>query len=172
MFSEGTKENAAVFCHAATFMIVAYCMVGLGNRAYSAMKKIMPNAQKDYDLYKTEPYVYAEYLVGPQHPYLYGEGAFSWITGTAGWSFMAATEWLLGVQRDYRGLRVQPCIPSHWKSYKVRRPFRGAVYEIEVKNPGGKQTGLTALYCDGIKIVGNLIKPHNDGKVHKVLGIM
>ena len=172
MFSEGTKENAAVFCHAATFMAVAYCLSGLGNRAYSAIKKIMPNAQKDYDLYKTEPYVYAEYLVGPGHPYLYGEGAFTWITGTAGWSFMAATEWLLGVQRDYNGLRMSPCIPARWKSCRVRRPFRGAVYEIEIKNPKGKQSGLTSLYCDGKKLDGNLIKPHKDGKTHRVLAVM
>ncbi|NQT89872.1 MAG: hypothetical protein HQ558_01290, partial [Candidatus Omnitrophica bacterium] len=86
MFSEGTKENAAVFCHAVTFQIVAECIAGRGTKAHKALKKIMPNAQKDYDLYKTEPYAYAEYLVGPQHPYLYGEGAFTWITGNAGWN--------------------------------------------------------------------------------------
>ena len=78
MFSEGTKENAAVFCHAATFMAVAYATIGLGDKAYEAVRKIMPNAQKNMDLYKTEPYAFAEYLVGPQHPYLYGEGAFTW----------------------------------------------------------------------------------------------
>ncbi|HQP11438.1 MAG TPA: hypothetical protein PK470_01620, partial [Candidatus Omnitrophota bacterium] len=78
MFSEGTKENAAVFCHAATFMAVGYAMAGYGAKAYEAVCKIMPNKQKNMELYKTEPYVFAEYLVGPGNPYRYGEGAFTW----------------------------------------------------------------------------------------------
>jgi cellobiose phosphorylase len=172
MFSEGTKENAAVFCHAATFMIVAYALVGRGNRAYDSMRKIMPNAQKDYDLYKTEPYVYAEYLVGPEHPYLYGEGAFTWITGTAGWNFMAGTEWVLGARRDFDGLRVDPCIPSHWKKCSIKRPFRNATYEIDIENPKGKEHGVKEVYVDGRKISGNLIEPHGDGKTHKVRVIL
>ncbi len=172
MFSEGTKENAAVFCHAATFMIVADCMAGRGARAYENMKKLMPNAQKDYDLYKTEPYVYAEYLVGPQHPYLYGEGAFTWVTGTAGWSFMAGTEWLLGARREFEGLRVDPCIPSHWKSCSIVRPFRGATYEIEIENPDGVEYGFKEVFVDGERQPTNLIKPHCDGKMHKVRVVM
>ena len=172
MFSEGTKENAAVFCHAATFQIVAECLAGRGDKAYSGMKKIMPNAQKDYDLYKTEPYVYAEYLVGPEHPYLYGEGAFTWITGTAGWAFMAGTEYLMGMRRDYDGLRIDPVIPSKWKRCKMVRPFRGAVYEIEVKNPKGVERGVKELYVDGELQEGNLIKAGGKNKRYKVEVVM
>ncbi len=172
MFSQGTKENAAVFCHAATFMIVAYLMAKQGNKAYEAMCRIMPNKQKDYELYKTEPYIYAEYLVGPEHPYLYGEGAFTWITGTAGWTFLAATEHLLGVRREFEGLKIDPCIPSHWKRYRIRRPFRGAVYDIKIENPKGRQSGVKEIYVDGKWIEGNIIKPHRDGKIHQVRVIM
>lgn len=172
MFSEGTKENAAIFCHAATFMIVADCQAGRGTEAYKAIKKVMPNAQKDYDLYKTEPYTYAEYLIGPEHPYLYGEGAFTWITGTAGWTFMAGIEWFLGVRHDYEGLRIDPCIPSTWKGFKVRRPFRGAIYDISVNNPDGVEQGVKELIVDGESIEGNLVRPHSDGKIHRVNVVM
>jgi cellobiose phosphorylase len=172
MFSEGTKENAAVFCHASTFMIVAYCVAGCGGRAYESMKKIMPNCQKDYDLYKTEPYVYAEYLVGPEHPYLYGEGAFTWITGCSGWSFMAGTEWLLGIRRDFEGLRIDPCVPPNWKKFSVRRPFRGAIYEIEVENPKGVERGVKEVYVNGQLIEGNLVSPQSKHKTHKIRVIM
>lgn len=172
MFSEGTKENAAVFCHAATFHVVAECMAGRGTKAYTAIKKLMPNAQQNYDLYKTEPYAYAEYLVGPQHPYLYGEGAFTWVTGTSGWQFMAATEWLLGIRRDYDGLRIDPCIPKKWKKFKVKRPFRNAIYEITILNPKAKEKGIKEIWVDGERIDGTLIYPHSDGKIHKVKAIM
>ena len=168
MFSEGTKENAAVFCHAATFMAVAELMRGRGTTGYRHLKQIMPNAQPDYDLYKTEPYVYSEYLVGPENPYRYGEGAFTWITGTAGWTFMAGTEWLLGARRDYQGLRVDPCLPKHWKRCRIVRPFRGATYDIEILNPHGLEKGVAAVEVDGKKISGNVIRPHQDGKTHRV----
>ncbi len=168
MFSEGTKENAAVFCHAATFMAVAYAQAGYGDKAYEAARKIMPNAQKDMDLYKTEPYAFAEYLVGPQNPYRYGEGAFTWITGSSGWNFLLATEWILGARRDFAGLRVDPCIPKKWKKCFIRRPFRGDIYDITIHNPNGKQHGVKQVWVDGQKIPGNLITPFNDGKVHEV----
>jgi cellobiose phosphorylase len=172
MFSEGTKENAAVFCHAAYFLIAAYCMVGRGNKAYESMVKIMPNKQKNYDLYKAEPYVYAEYLVGPENPYRYGEGQFTWITGTSGWAFMVATEWVLGARRDYEGLRIDPCIPSHWKRCSIRRPFRGDVYEIEIENPNGVEKGVKDVSVDGAPMEGNLVRAIGDGKTHKVRVVM
>jgi len=172
MFSRGTKENAAVFCHAHTFMLAAYAKLGMGNKAYKEFTKIMPNKQKDMELYKAEPYAYAEYLIGPDHPYAYGQGAYTWLTGTAGWTFMVGTEWIMGARRDYEGLRIDPCIPSKWKKCRITRPFRGAVYEIEIENPNGVEKGIRSLSVDGKKLDGNLIKPHGDGKTHKVKVIM
>jgi cellobiose phosphorylase len=172
MFSRGTKENAAVFCHAQTFMIAAYAKLGMGDTAYREMCKIMPNKQKDAELYKAEPYTYAEYLIGPDHPYAYGEGAYTWLTGTAGWTFMVATEWVMGARREFDGLRVDPCIPSKWKKCKITRPFRGAVYEIEIENPKGIEHGVESVEVDGQKIKGNLIAPHSDGRIHKVRVLM
>jgi len=168
MFSEGTKENAAVFCHAATFMIVADLQAGRGTIAHKRMRAIMPNAQPDYELYKTEPYAFAEYLVGPDNPTRYGEGAFTWITGTAGWYLMAAVEWLLGVRRDYQGLRIDPCLPKAWKRARVVRPFRGAIYDIEIRNPEGVEKGKVSVEVDGKPIPDQVIRPHQDGKTHKV----
>jgi len=172
LFSPGTKENAAIFCHAATFKAFADCVVGRGTKAYETMKKIMPNAQKDYDLYKTEPYAYAEYIVGPGHPYLFGEGAFTWVTGTAGWAFLTAIEGLMGVKRDFEGLRIDPCIPSHWKRCKVTRKFRGSTYAVEIKNPKGVEKGVKEVTVDGKRINGNLVKAFKDGKTHKINVIM
>ncbi|MBI4323536.1 MAG: hypothetical protein HY596_04580 [Candidatus Omnitrophica bacterium] len=172
MFSEGTKENAAVFCHAATFMIVADLMAGRGSLAHTRMRAIMPNTQSDYELYKTEPYAFAEYLVGPDNPYRYGEGAFTWITGTAGWFLMAVSEWLLGVRRDYQGLRIDPCLPKTWRRARIVRPFRGATYEIDILNPHGLEQGRVILSVDGRPIPGNLISPHQDGRTHRVRAVM
>lgn len=172
MFAPGTKKNGAIFCHAAAFLIVAYLMLGYSNKAWQTLKKIMPNKQKDYELYKVEPYVFSEYLVGPSHPYLFGEGAFSWLTDTVGWVYTIVTEWMLGIRKYVEGIRIDPHLPSSWKKAKIRRPFREAIYEILIENPKGVEHGVKEIYVDGKKIEGNLIKPHRDGKSHKVRVVM
>jgi cellobiose phosphorylase len=166
-FARGTKENAAVFCHANLFMIAADCMAGRGDVAYRRLCRILP-CRQDQERYKAEPYVFAEYLIGPEHPYEAGRGAYTWVTGSAGWSLMVMTEHMLGVKPDYSGLRIDPCIPSHWKRCSIVRPFRGATYEIVVENPEGVQRGVEEITVDGRKIDGNLISPFSDGKVHRV----
>ncbi len=172
MFSKGAKENAAIFCHAVNFMVAAYCKVGMGGRAYEALSKITPNKQKDIELYKTEPYAFAEYIIGPEHPYAYGEGAFTWLTGTAGWAFLNTTENILGVQRDFDGLRINPSLPGDWKRCRIVRPFRGDTYDITIENPEGVEHGIKEVYVDEKKIEGNLIRPFKDGKIHTIKVLM
>jgi len=110
--------------------------------------------------------------VGPQNPYRYGEGAFTWITGASGWNFMLATEWILGARRDYDGLRIDPCIPKKWKKCSIRRPFRGDIYDIEILNPDSKERGVKKIHVDDQEIYSNVIVPFCDGKVHKVKVVM
>ncbi len=169
-FAPGTKENAAVFSHAAAFKVVADCVLKRGNKAYDTFRKVMPgNPRKaDADLHKVEPYVYAEYIVGPGHPTRFGEGGFTWNTGTAPWMFMAATEWICGARRTLDGLLIDPCIPAEWKEFKIVRPFRNAIYQIIVRNPGHVESGVVQMKVDGIVAQGQLISPHEDGREHLV----
>ncbi|MCK9554604.1 hypothetical protein M0R36_02130 [bacterium] len=173
-FAPGTKENAAVFSHACAFKIVADCEIGRGNKAFETYTKLCPmsKAKADHDKYKVEPYVWAEYVVGPGNKANFGEGSFTWNTGTAPWMHIAATEWILGARRDFKGLRIDPCIPSYWKKCGIRRPFRSAVYDIEILNPDGVEKGVREITVDGKSINGTLIYPHRDGKTHKVTVLM
>lgn len=173
-FAEGTKENAAVFSHACAFKIVSDCAIKRGEKAYNTFKKLMPmsKAKEDHDRYKVEPYVWAEYVIGPGSKYRFGEGAFTWNTGTAPWMFTAATEWMLGARREFNGLLIDPCLPKEWKECFIRRPFRGAVYEITIKNPDGVEAGISRITLDGKEISTNLIAPHSDGNVHKIEVVM
>lgn len=139
-FAPGTKENAAVFSHAVAFKIVADCMIKRGEAAYDSFSKLMPLSNiklADPEKYKGEPYVYAEYIVGPDHPRNYGEGTFTWNTGTSPWTFMAATQWILGIRADFGGIKVDPCIPKAWPWAEIKRPFRGQVLNIRIKNLRG-----------------------------------
>jgi len=169
-FAEGTKENAAVFSHACAFKIVADCTIKRAEEAYETFKKLLPmNPSKaDHSKYKVEPYVWAEYVIGPGSTYRFGEGAFTWNTGTTPWMFVAATEWIIGVRREFKGLKIDPCIPKAWKKCSLRRPFRGAVYEVEILNPKGVNYGVASIELDGKPFNSDIIPPHSDGKIHKV----
>ena len=77
------------------------------------------------------------------------------MTGSSGWAYYAATQYLLGVRPEFDGLTVDPCIPADWKEFTVTRRWRGATYYIHVMNPDGVEKGVRSILADG-KLVGRL----------------
>ena len=137
-YPAGYKENGGIFCHNNPWVIIAMTEAGRGNDAWTLDKKIAPAWIKDQDLHKVEPYVYCQMVAGKEAAKP-GEGKNSWLTGTAAWNWLVVSQHILGIQPTYEGLRVNPCIPSDLKEYKVTRRWRDAEYVITVKNPHGKQ---------------------------------
>jgi cellobiose phosphorylase len=79
----------------------------------------------------------------------------AWLTGTAAWTFVAATQWILGIRPTFDGLRVAPAIPVAWAGYKAHREFRGTAYEISVKRGGpGNEVSMVV---DGVPIPGDVV---------------
>jgi cellobiose phosphorylase len=70
---------------------------------------------------------------------------------------VAITQAILGIQPDWEGLKIDPCIPAEWEFYRVRRVFRGTVYDIEVQNPQHVCQGVVSIQIDGQEIEGNLL---------------
>ncbi len=118
-----------------------------------------------------EPYVYAEYVTSTDH-FSFGESSHSWLTGTAAWMFRDAVDYILGVRPEYGGLRMDPCIPRKWKKYSIHRRFRGANYDITVKNPQSKNKGVKEIKIDGKPFKGNLLPVFPAGETHKILVLM
>lgn len=167
MFAPGTKENGAIFNHTVCWAVIAETMLGRGDRAYDYWKKTsFVTRGREPEIYKAEPYVYSEYVYGPDSPY-FGQGEFTWTTGTAPWMWRACLDWILGVRPEYEGLRISPAIPPEWQKFSVRRPFRGGVYEIEVLNPEGASSGVKEIVVDGRPIEGDLIRPLGPG-THRI----
>lgn len=170
-FAPGTKENAAVFSHAGAFKAVADTKIGRGDMAYKTFKQLLPmSANKRIELFKTEPYVLPEYVIGPGNP-RFGEGAFTWLTGSSDWLFMCGTQHILGVRPEFDGLLMDPCLPKHWKRCRVRRQFRGATYDIEILNPNGVQSGVKYVEVDDVRQTSPLVAPKSRG-VHRVTVMM
>jgi cellobiose phosphorylase len=155
-YPPGYKENAGVFSHNNTWIHIGWALFGEGEKALDYYLSICPSAKKDHDVYRSEPYVYAQ-MTASQFSPTPGEAKNSWLTGTAAWSFVVASQYILGVRPDFGGLRIDPCIPRKWKSFTVTRIFRGVTYTIAVKNPKGVSKGVKSLVIDGRKVSGNVI---------------
>lgn len=163
----GYKENAGVFCHNNAWIICAEAAVGHGDKAYEYYSKIAPAFREDIsDLHRTEPYVYAQMIAGKDAK-RHGEAKNSWLTGTAAWNFVAVSQYILGVKPQYDGLKIDPSIPSEWDGFKVSRQFRGATYNVTVKNPNHVSAGVKSMTVDGKAVDGNVI-PAMNGGVHEV----
>ncbi|WP_315086659.1 GH36-type glycosyl hydrolase domain-containing protein [Bacteroides heparinolyticus] len=157
-YPAGYKENAGIFCHNNPWIIIGETVLGRGDRAWEYFRKICPSYTEERSaLHKVEPYVYSQMIAGKDaaRP---GEAKNSWLTGTAAWNYYAVTQFILGIKPAYEGLEINPCIPAHWKSFSVKRKFRGAEYHITVKNPDGVCKGVRTIIVDGRPAEGNTVK--------------
>jgi cellobiose phosphorylase len=93
----------------------------------------------------------------------YGEAKNSWLTGTAAWTFVNISQYILGVYPTHEGLSVDPCVPKDFGDFTVTRRFREGTYHIAVKNPGHVEKGVASMTVDGIPTEGNVI-PYRKGK--------
>ncbi len=156
-YPQGYKENAGIFCHNNPWIIIGETKLGRGEQAWDYFRKICPAYLEEIsDLHKTEPYVYAQMIAG-KDAFKPGEAKNSWLTGTAAWNYYTITQYILGIQPDYKGIKINPCIPKDWKGYKITRQFRGATYNIEIKNPNGVNGGVNYMYVNGEKTKGSTI---------------
>ncbi len=170
-YPPGAKENGGIFCHANTWAIVAAAQLGWSERAYQYYRQLVPLAREDADLYAAEPYVYCSNICGPTHPQ-FGYGRNAWLSGTASWMYVAATQWILGIRPTFKGLLVDPCIPPEWDGFGVVRYFRGVRYEIDVQNPDHVGQGVKAVVVDGEVIEDHVLPLSEDGQTHRVMVVM
>ena len=156
-YPPGYKENAGIFCHNNPWVVCAEAEIGRGDRAFQVYARTCPAyTEAISEIHRTEPYVYSQMIAGKDAP-SFGEAKNSWLTGTAAWTFLSISQAILGVQPTLDGLSVDPCIPSAWKEYTVHRKYRGADYDITVKNPNAVQKGVASVTVDGAPITGNIL---------------
>ena len=168
-YAPGLRENGGVYTHAATWGVMALAMAKRPHDMYRIFSKLNPilQAHRDADKYMAEPYVLPGNSDGKDSRY-HGRAGWTWYTGSAGWLFTIAHEYIVGVRPDYDGLIIDPCFPPEWDSIKVRRPFRNAVYNIIIQNPKRVCGGVEEIEVDGKRINGHIIPVFNEG-THEVI---
>ena len=156
-YPPGYKENAGIFCHNNPWVSIAETVIGRGDRAFEIYKKTCPAYIEGIsEVHCTEPYVYSQMVAGKDAKF-FGQGKNSWLTGTAAWTFVNISQYILGIQPTLTGLSINPCIPADFGDFTLTRKYRGVTYHISVKDPGHIQKGVKNLTVDGKLITGNVI---------------
>ena len=162
-YPPGYKENAGIFCHNNPWVSIAETVIGRGDRAFEIYKKTCPAYIEDIsEVHRTEPYVYSQMVAGADAKF-FGEAKNSWLTGTAAWTFVNVSQYILGVYPTHKGLSINPCVPKGFGDFELTRQFREGSYNIKVVNPDNVEKGVKSITVDGKPVEGCVI-PYVKGK--------
>ena len=161
-YPPGYKENAGIFCHNNPWVSIAETVIGRGDRAFEIYQKTCPAYVEEIsEIHRTEPYVYSQMVAGRDAKF-HGEAKNSWLTGTAAWTFVNISQYILGVYPTHTGLSIDPCLPKGFGDFKLTRSFREGIYHIDVKNPSGVEKGVVSMVVDGKPVDGHIIPYEKD----------
>ena len=99
-YPAGIRENGGQYTHGVLWSIVAYTMLGEGDRAGALFSMLNPInhalSQTQTERYRVEPYVACGdvYSVPPH----VGRGGWTWYSGSAAWMYRVAVENILGLR--------------------------------------------------------------------------
>ena len=169
-YPPGIRENGGQYSHAAMWAMMAFALLGDGDRAASLFAMLNPInhalTPAEVDRYKVEPYaVVADiYSVEPH----VGRGGWSWYTGSAGWMQRVGVEHILGLRIHGAELRIDPTIPRDWPGFEATLAWRSARYAVTVEN-AGSGSGVVAITLDGTSLLpGAPVQLVDDGRTHAV----
>jgi cyclic beta-1,2-glucan synthetase len=171
-YPPGLRENGGQYTHGSIWSLIAFAMLGDGDKAGELLEIFDPIRKSDAPdkvaRYKVEPYVECAdvYSVAPH----VGRGGWTWYTGSAGWLYRAIVEWVLGIRLRGERLLLEPCIPRHWKGYAFTYKRSATRYRIQVDNPGRACRGIATVEVDGVRlqVPGAGIELQDDGQTHLV----
>jgi len=156
----GSAENGAVYNHAAAFYLHSLYAVGEADRAWSVLRAMIPGPSRADVLQRGQLPVYLpNYYRGAwrEIPRTAGRSSQLFNTGTVAWVYRDVIEGLFGLRGEGDVLQVRPQLPSHWPQARVRREFRGAVFEVAYRRDAAAeamQVSVDGVVCPQAAIAG------------------
>ena len=170
----GTRENGGQYTHAAIWAIMAEAILGFGDKAVELFRMINPiehaRTKETSQKYKVEPYVVAADIYGQGN--LAGRGGWTWYTGSSSWMYETGLHYILGLNIEKGYLSFKPCISSDWEEYKIHYKYGNSIYNIYVKNPNRKNTGVEKMILNGVVVEEKRVKLIDDNKINEIEIIM
>lgn len=162
----GSAENGAIYNHAAAFYIHALYDIGDADRAYSALRRMIPGPDlADVQQRGQLPVFIPNYYRGAhqQYPRTAGRSSQLFNTGTAAWAYRSVIEGLCGLRGHAEGLLVKPQLPSGWQHLNAEREFRGARFHLQVR-----RTGQACVLLDGQPLPDGLVRGIEAGREYRL----
>ena len=148
-------------------------MLGKGDKAVELYRMITPiehaRTKEAANKYKVEPYVIAADVYGSQN--LAGSGGWTWYTGSSSWYYLAGIQYILGVNIYHNSMSFKPCIPKDWEEFEIKYKFGESIYNIKVKNPNRKNSGVSYIMMNGTEVENN-IALDGSGKIFNIEVVM
>ncbi|MGI8427666.1 MAG: GH36-type glycosyl hydrolase domain-containing protein [Actinomycetota bacterium] len=166
----GVRENGGQYTHAALWTLIAFALLGDGERAGELFSLLNPvnhsSTRAGLHKYKVEPYVaVGDVYAVPPHT---GRGGWTWYTGSAGWMYRAGLESILGFKLQGERLMVDPCVPRWWRDFEITYRRGRTTYRIKVENPLGVSRGVATVELDGTLQPNDEIPLTDDDQTHTV----
>ena len=174
-YPPGIRENGGQYTHAALWSVIAFAMLGDGDKAGQLFSLLNPihHAGTPADMRRTKSNRtwWRRCLRGAGHV---GRGGWTWYTGSAGWMYRTGLEWILGFQLRGATLIIDPCVPKAWPGFSIAFTYRSAHYDITVENPNGVSRGVTRTSLDGkaLHTSDGRIPLADDGGHHSVTVVL
>ena len=167
----GVRENGGQYTHAAMWAIIAFTIIGFGDKAQEYFRMVNPiehsRTKEAVMKYKAEPFVIPADIYSAEN--LKGRGGWTWYTGSSSWFLKAGFENILGLNIQNGILKMTPCIPGKWEEYSIRYRYKTSIYNIHVKNPNSKCTGEDqTFYLNGQEIEERRIKLEDNNTINEI----
>ncbi len=166
----GVRENGGQYTHAALWTLIAFAILGDGERAGELFSLLNPvnhsSTRAGLHKYKVEPYVaVGDVYAVPPHT---GRGGWTWYTGSAGWMYRAGLESILGFKLQGDSLKIDPCVPRWWRDFEITYRRERTTYRIKVENPLAVNRGIMSVELDGKLQSNDVIPLVDDEQTHSV----
>jgi cyclic beta-1,2-glucan synthetase len=166
----GVRENGGQYTHAALWTLIAFAMLGDGERAGELFSLLNPinhaSTRAGLHKYKVEPYVaVGDVYAVPPHT---GRGGWTWYTGSASWMYRAGLESILGFRLRGDRLLIDPCVPRWWREFEITYRRGRTTYRIKMENPLAIHRGIASVELDGAVQTDDYVSLSDDGQTHTV----
>ncbi len=130
---EGTAENGAVYIHASAFGIMALFRAGYPEDAWRMLEKALPFTHKRLSL---SPFVMPNsYGYNPEKS-IDGESMNDWQTGSSNVVLKLLVRYVVGVQPEYGGLRIQTAAACPFEHFEAALSVRGRKLTVRYDRTG------------------------------------
>lgn len=169
-YPAGIRENGGQYTHGVLWTILAFAILGNGDRAGELFSMLNPinhaRSRTAANRYRVEPYVACGdvYSMAPN----VGRGGWTWYTGSAAWMYRAAIEYILGIRLQGNVLLIKPAIPRNWPGFEVTLRHGNATYEIRVENPDRCSSGIASLSLDGAVLSNGPVPLTREASIHRI----